>query len=53
MNNLKRGIKNNAEAITLLANKLSSISELEASLANISEVLLNQVNKSGKQGCSI
>ena len=45
MNNLKRGIKNNAEAITLLANKLSNISELEASLANISEVLLNQVNK--------
>lgn len=45
MNNLNNGIKNNANAISLLATKLANVSELEASFVNISEVLLNQVNK--------
>lgn len=38
MNNLKNGIKNNANAISLLATKLANVSESEASFVNIAEV---------------
>lgn len=45
INNLKNGIKNNAQAISLLANKLSNIDQLVATVTNFSEILVNQVNK--------
>lgn len=45
MTTLKGGIKNNAYAISLLATKLANVSEFEASIVHISEVLSNQVNK--------
>lgn len=45
INNLKNGIKNNAQAISLLAKKLSNIDQLVATVTNFSEILVNQVNK--------